>query len=204
MKTRNVIGVASLASAATLLAACAGMNAAGPKATATLEPRSGSKVSGTVSFQTVGQKVRVEASMSATRKELSGGRATARRTAPIRVTRRIRTARQLANADLAAARFNAEGARASLAAILLSRFDVMLLDEPTNDLDFAGLERLEAFVDDLPGGVVIVSHDRTFLERTGSRWLTKPFNIRDVEELVAGSLRNTATGPLAAQGSMLN
>ncbi|NJD34561.1 MAG: superoxide dismutase family protein [Betaproteobacteria bacterium] len=64
MKTRNVIGIASLASAATLLAACAGMSAAGPKATATLEPRSGSSVSGTVSFQAVGQKVRVEASVA--------------------------------------------------------------------------------------------------------------------------------------------
>jgi ATPase subunit of ABC transporter with duplicated ATPase domains len=64
-----------------------------------------------------------------------------------------------------------EAARASLAAILLSRFDVLLLDEPTNDLDFAGLDRLEAFVDGLPGGVVIVSHDRAFLERTVTRVL---------------------------------
>ena len=39
-----------------------------------------------------------------------------------------------------------EVARAALAAMLLSRFDVLLLDEPTNDLDFAGLDRLEAFV----------------------------------------------------------
>ena len=59
-----------------------------------------------------------------------------------------------------------EAARASLAAILLSRFDVFLLDEPTNDLDFAGLERLERFLDDLPGGAVVVSHDRAFLDRT--------------------------------------
>jgi ATPase subunit of ABC transporter with duplicated ATPase domains len=59
-----------------------------------------------------------------------------------------------------------EGARASLAAVLLSRFDVVLLDEPTNDLDFDGLERLERFLDGLPGGVVVVSHDRAFLERT--------------------------------------
>ena len=58
-----------------------------------------------------------------------------------------------------------EAARASLAAILLSRFDILLLDEPTNDLDFDGLERLEGF---LGGGVtfVVVSHDRAFLERT--------------------------------------
>ncbi len=59
-----------------------------------------------------------------------------------------------------------QAARASLAALLLSRFDVFLLDEPTNDLDFDGLARLEAFLDDLPGGVVVVSHDRAFLERT--------------------------------------
>jgi len=64
-----------------------------------------------------------------------------------------------------------QAARASLAAILLSRFDVFLLDEPTNDLDFAGLERLEQFLDELPGGVVVVSHDRAFLERTISRVL---------------------------------
>ena len=58
-----------------------------------------------------------------------------------------------------------QAARASLAAILLSRFDVLLLDEPTNDLDFDGLARLERFVAERPGGAVIVSHDRAFLER---------------------------------------
>ena len=59
-----------------------------------------------------------------------------------------------------------EAARAGLAALLLSRFDVYLLDEPTNDLDLDGLARLEEFVTSLAGGVVLVSHDRTFLERT--------------------------------------
>ena len=60
-----------------------------------------------------------------------------------------------------------QAARANLAAILLARFDVFLLDEPTNDLDFAGLDRLERFLrDDLAGGAVIVSHDRAFLDRT--------------------------------------
>ncbi len=62
-----------------------------------------------------------------------------------------------------------ELARAQLAAILLARFDVYLLDEPTNDLDFAGLERLERFVRELPGAAVIVSHDRDFLDRTVTR-----------------------------------
>jgi ATPase subunit of ABC transporter with duplicated ATPase domains len=59
-----------------------------------------------------------------------------------------------------------QAARAGLAAILLSRFDVLLLDEPTNDLDFDGLARLEDFVAGTPSGMVIVSHDRAFLDRT--------------------------------------
>ncbi|MCU1492351.1 MAG: transporter related [Acidimicrobiaceae bacterium] len=58
-----------------------------------------------------------------------------------------------------------QAARVALAAVLLSRFDVTLLDEPTNDLDFDGLERLERFVASRSGGVVIVSHDRSFLDR---------------------------------------
>ncbi len=59
-----------------------------------------------------------------------------------------------------------EAARVGLAALLLARFDVFLLDEPTNDLDLDGLARLERFVTGLNAGVVLVSHDRTFLERT--------------------------------------
>jgi ATPase subunit of ABC transporter with duplicated ATPase domains len=62
-----------------------------------------------------------------------------------------------------------QAARVALAALLLSRFDVVLLDEPTNDLDLAGLERLERFVQGLRGGVVLVSHDREFLSRCVTR-----------------------------------
>ncbi len=63
-----------------------------------------------------------------------------------------------------------EAARASLAALLLSRFDVFLLDEPTNDLDLDGLDRLERWINGLDeAGVVLVSHDRTFLARTVTR-----------------------------------
>ncbi|HXB38214.1 MAG TPA: ABC-F family ATP-binding cassette domain-containing protein [Acidimicrobiales bacterium] len=57
-------------------------------------------------------------------------------------------------------------ARVALAAILLARFDVTLLDEPTNDLDFDGLARLEEMVTRRRGGMVIVSHDRAFLDGT--------------------------------------
>ncbi len=62
-----------------------------------------------------------------------------------------------------------QAARASLAALLLSRYDVLLLDEPTNDLDLDGLERLERFVTGLRAPTVVVSHDREFLARTVTR-----------------------------------
>ena len=64
-----------------------------------------------------------------------------------------------------------QAARVGLAALLLSRFDIVLLDEPTNDLDLDGLDRLETFVQGLRGGVVLVSHDREFLARCVTRVL---------------------------------
>jgi ATPase subunit of ABC transporter with duplicated ATPase domains len=62
-----------------------------------------------------------------------------------------------------------QAARAGLASLLLSRYDVFLLDEPTNDLDLDGLDRLERFVAGLRAGAVVVSHDREFLARTVDR-----------------------------------
>jgi ATPase subunit of ABC transporter with duplicated ATPase domains len=59
-----------------------------------------------------------------------------------------------------------QAARVGLAALLLSRFDAYLLDEPTNDLDNDGLDLLEEFVDGLDAPVIVVSHDREFLART--------------------------------------
>ncbi|GII28195.1 ABC transporter ATP-binding protein [Planotetraspora mira] len=59
-----------------------------------------------------------------------------------------------------------QAARAGLASLLLSRYDVFLLDEPTNDLDLDGLDRLEKFVTGLRSSTVLVSHDREFLART--------------------------------------
>jgi ATPase subunit of ABC transporter with duplicated ATPase domains len=59
-----------------------------------------------------------------------------------------------------------QAARAGMASLLLSRYDIFLLDEPTNDLDLDGLARLEAFVTGLRAGTVLVSHDREFLTRT--------------------------------------
>ncbi|MEU3352378.1 ABC-F family ATP-binding cassette domain-containing protein [Streptomyces sp. NPDC037389] len=64
-----------------------------------------------------------------------------------------------------------QAARAGLASLLLSRYDVFLLDEPTNDLDLDGLDRLESFVTGLRAGTVLVSHDREFLTRTVNKVL---------------------------------
>ncbi|HUR05995.1 MAG TPA: ABC-F family ATP-binding cassette domain-containing protein [Nonomuraea sp.] len=64
-----------------------------------------------------------------------------------------------------------QAARAGLASLLLSRYDLFLLDEPTNDLDLDGLDRLEGFVHGLRAGTVVVSHDREFLARTVTKVL---------------------------------
>ena len=64
-----------------------------------------------------------------------------------------------------------QAARVGLAALLCSRFDIVLLDEPTNDLDLDGLARLEEVVRGLRGGVVLVSHDREFLSHSVTRVL---------------------------------
>jgi ATPase subunit of ABC transporter with duplicated ATPase domains len=79
-----------------------------------------------------------------------------------------------------------QAARAGLAALTVARFDVVLLDEPTNHLDVDGLDRLAALLDERDGGVVLVSHDRAFLERAAS----------DVLEIDAG----TGTATLYAGG----
>ncbi|TFC94739.1 MULTISPECIES: ABC-F family ATP-binding cassette domain-containing protein [Cryobacterium] len=76
-----------------------------------------------------------------------------------------------ADATLMTALSGGQAARVGLGALLLSRFDIVLLDEPTNDLDLDGLERLESFVTGLRGGVVLVSHDREFLARCVTRVL---------------------------------
>ncbi|NWF70881.1 MAG: ABC-F type ribosomal protection protein [Chloroflexi bacterium] len=59
-----------------------------------------------------------------------------------------------------------EKSRMGLALLLLQAPDVLLLDEPTNHLDFATLEWLETYLQRYRGGILIVSHDRQFLNRT--------------------------------------
>jgi ATPase subunit of ABC transporter with duplicated ATPase domains len=64
-----------------------------------------------------------------------------------------------------------EQARVMLAGVLLGRPTILLLDEPTNHLDLGGLRWLERFLAAFPGGVLVVSHDRRFLDNTVSHIL---------------------------------
>ncbi|MBK9129596.1 MAG: ABC-F family ATP-binding cassette domain-containing protein [Phycisphaerales bacterium] len=59
-----------------------------------------------------------------------------------------------------------EKLRVSLAVLMTAPADLLILDEPTNHLDLAGIEFMEDFVQRYPGAVVVVSHDREFLDAT--------------------------------------
>jgi len=72
-----------------------------------------------------------------------------------------------------------ERGRLTLACALAKPSNLLVLDEPTNDLDLETLDLLEEMIDDYPGTVLLVSHDRDFLDRTvsavvvaddGGRW----------------------------------
>jgi ATP-binding cassette subfamily F protein uup len=62
-----------------------------------------------------------------------------------------------------------ERRRLYLLRVLMNAPNVLLLDEPTNDLDIPTLMALEEYLDDFPGALIVVSHDRYFLDRTIDR-----------------------------------
>jgi ATP-binding cassette subfamily F protein 3 len=64
-----------------------------------------------------------------------------------------------------------ERSRLQLALVVLSGANCLLLDEPTNNLDIASAEVLEAALDEFEGTVLVVSHDRYFLDRIADRLL---------------------------------
>ena len=72
--------------------------------------------------------------------------------------------------------------RLGLARLLLSNPDLLLLDEPTNHLDIDALEWLEGFLQSFEGAVLIVSHDRTFLDRTVRTILELDVHTRTLNE----------------------
>ena len=61
-----------------------------------------------------------------------------------------------------------ERVKVQLAALLLSRCDILLLDEPSNDLDIETLEWLSGFMNAFPGAVLYISHDEVLLEETAN------------------------------------
>ena len=68
-----------------------------------------------------------------------------------------------------------EKTRLAFASLLLSKPDILLLDEPTNHLDIGTLNWLEGYLRSFPGTVVVISHDRYFLDQT----INKIFEIKN-------------------------
>lgn len=107
-----------------------------------------------------------------------------------------------------------EKRRLYLLRVLMGAPNVLLLDEPTNDLDIQTLTVLEAYLDEFPGAVFVVSHDRYFLDRTvdkimafegGGVVAVHVGDYSDYEERTQGSGANGAgkgsEGSSAASGS---
>jgi ATP-binding cassette subfamily F protein uup len=97
-----------------------------------------------------------------------------------------------------------ERRRLQLLLVIAARPNVLLLDEPTNDLDLDTLRILEDFLEDWPGALVVVSHDRTFLERATDRLVTVGENgaVTGVPGGVSGWIAHVESGDGRRAGSL--
>lgn len=100
-----------------------------------------------------------------------------------------------------------EKRRLYLLRILMAAPNVLLLDEPTNDLDIQTLAVLEDYLDDFPGVVFVVSHDRYFLDRTVDKVLAFEGNgsvrvhVGDYSEYAEWMLKNAPVNQESGAGS---
>lgn len=91
-----------------------------------------------------------------------------------------------------------ELARIHIARIMLEEADVLVLDEPTNDLDIPTLETLEEALEDFPGALILVTHDRAMLDRLATEVLALDGNggagvFATVDQALAASVVKTVT-----------
>jgi ATP-binding cassette subfamily F protein uup len=97
-----------------------------------------------------------------------------------------------------------ERRRLQLLLVIAGRPNVLFLDEPTNDLDLDTLRILEDFLEEWPGALVVVSHDRTFLDRTIDRLVAVGPNgtVSGVPGGVAGWIARVELGDPRPAGSL--
>jgi ABC transport system ATP-binding/permease protein len=97
-----------------------------------------------------------------------------------------------------------ERRRLQLLLVIAGRPNVMFLDEPTNDFDLDTLRILEDFLEDWPGALVVVSHDRTFLERTVERLVAVEADgtVAAVPGGVSGWIARVESGGLRQAGAL--
>jgi ATP-binding cassette subfamily F protein uup len=95
-----------------------------------------------------------------------------------------------------------ERRRLQLLLVLASRPNVLFLDEPTNDLDLDTLRILEDYLDEWPGALVVVSHDRTFLDLTTDRVVAvgSDGRVAEVSGGVAGWITQVESGDARRSG----
>ncbi len=95
-----------------------------------------------------------------------------------------------------------ERRRLQLLMVLADRPNVLLLDEPTNDLDLDTLRALEDYLDEWPGSLVAVSHDRVFLDRVTERAvLCRDGQVAEVGGGISTWIAEASAAPATGSGS---